>query len=324
MKKIVRKMIAAALMFSSLTFVTPANAEVQTYTGVGEYVMSDFETPDVAKQRAQARAEKNAQAQAGVYVNSYTKTVNSRLAETEVVTITNGVMQVIDVDIKIIPLESDKGIMYRATVKANIDSDKVDEWLSQGAQIRETLVAQNEELQQANARQEQLIVELQRQLTEVKTYQDKYKIANEYAAADKIFLSNQRVNEASKIFGSGNYDKVIALSTEAINLNPNNDTAYAMRGSAYGNIKNYNAALQDFNSAINLGRKDYITYYCRGLAYVNLNNYNNAISDFNQAISLNPNYANAYYYKAYCAHKLGDSFTAQSYYAKAKQLGYRD
>ena len=33
-----------------------ANAEVRTYEGIGEYIMSDFETPDIAKQRAKIRA----------------------------------------------------------------------------------------------------------------------------------------------------------------------------------------------------------------------------------------------------------------------------
>ncbi len=54
-----------------------ACAEIMTYEGTGEYVMSDFETPDIAKQRAKVRAEQNAAEQAGVYVQSYTRTINS-------------------------------------------------------------------------------------------------------------------------------------------------------------------------------------------------------------------------------------------------------
>ena len=64
-KNLLRAM--AALLIGGSFFIAPvANAEVKTYTGEGEYLMNDFETPEVAKQRAKARAEQNAQEQAGV------------------------------------------------------------------------------------------------------------------------------------------------------------------------------------------------------------------------------------------------------------------
>ena len=53
--------VALNFVFSPFAF-----AEERTYEGVGEYVMSDFETPDIAKQRAKSRAEQNAVEQAGV------------------------------------------------------------------------------------------------------------------------------------------------------------------------------------------------------------------------------------------------------------------
>ena len=78
-KRSFRKMIAALLAAGTVATMPLASAEVREYQGVGEYVMSDFETPDVAKQRAKARAEQNAMEQAGVYVESYTKVINARV-----------------------------------------------------------------------------------------------------------------------------------------------------------------------------------------------------------------------------------------------------
>ena len=67
------KPAAILLSASLLTFSPNANAELKPYNGVGEYIMSDFETPDVAKQRAKLYAERNAQEQAGVYIKSYSR-----------------------------------------------------------------------------------------------------------------------------------------------------------------------------------------------------------------------------------------------------------
>ena len=48
-KKSLRKMIAAAFAAGSFAVMPLVSAEVKEYEGFGEYVMSDFETPDVAK-----------------------------------------------------------------------------------------------------------------------------------------------------------------------------------------------------------------------------------------------------------------------------------
>ena len=56
-KKSLRKMIAAAFAVGSFAVMPLVSAEVKEYEGFGEYVMSDFETPDVAKQRPKARAD---------------------------------------------------------------------------------------------------------------------------------------------------------------------------------------------------------------------------------------------------------------------------
>ena len=103
------------------------NAEIKTCEGIGEYVMSDFETPDIAKERAKQRAEQSAQEKAGVYVESFTKVENMTVTKDEIFTMTNGIMQVFDVKYQTLPSTDGVGVMVRATIKANIDTSKVDE-----------------------------------------------------------------------------------------------------------------------------------------------------------------------------------------------------
>ena len=54
-----KKLLIAALITGSMMFAPIASAAVETYIGTGEYVMSNFETPDIAQQRAQKYAERD-------------------------------------------------------------------------------------------------------------------------------------------------------------------------------------------------------------------------------------------------------------------------
>ena len=115
-----KKFLAAMIVGSMLT-ASPASAEIKNYDGVGEYIMSDFETPDVAKQRAKLYAERNAQEKAGVYLKSYSRTENFELVDDEIVAMTSGILKILNVDYKTLPIEHG-GIMYRATILASIDT----------------------------------------------------------------------------------------------------------------------------------------------------------------------------------------------------------
>ena len=129
-KMFLRGLMSAILMGSSLIMST-VSAEIKTYTGVGEYVMSDFETPEIAKQRAKLRAEQNVQEQAGVFVQSYTKVKDYQLTEQEIISITSGIMTISSTDYEVI---SDSNVWtFRAKIKAKIDTDKINDWLESAA-----------------------------------------------------------------------------------------------------------------------------------------------------------------------------------------------
>ena len=88
-----------SVMLSAMIFLIGSivHAEVKTYTGKGEYYMSDYETPHVAQERAKQRAEQDACEQAGVYVKSFSRMKNFQVVEDEVIAMTNGILKIIDV-----------------------------------------------------------------------------------------------------------------------------------------------------------------------------------------------------------------------------------
>ncbi|MBS1169042.1 MAG: lipoprotein NlpI [Proteobacteria bacterium] len=87
----------------------------------------------------------------------------------------------------------------------------------------------------------------------------------------------------------------IGSLTAAIQRDPQNSVNYNVRGSAYGQAGQFQAALADFTTAIQLNPGFYQAYNNRALLYrEQLNQPQAALADYNQAITLNPTYQPAY------------------------------
>ena len=307
--------ILTAVIGGNLFFPAETSAEIKTYTGVGEYLMSDFETPEVAKQRAKIYAERDAQEQAGVYINSYSRMENLELVEDEVFTITNGILNVLDISYKIIPAEEYEGIMYRATIQANIDTDKIDEWITRGVSERSALVTKNRELQKQIDEQEKIIADLKKQVAQAKTSNAEEKLKENFAEADRIFMSNVKLEEGNRlnlIISDWAYAEAVKCWTEAIELNPKNYLAYEARGYYFHlpDVARYEEAISDFSNAINLNPSAE-NYYYRGVAYLSIDNRKIALKDFEQSIKINPNLSETYGELAYIYATSGDSRNLQ-------------
>jgi tetratricopeptide (TPR) repeat protein len=99
--------------------------------------------------------------------------------------------------------------------------------------------------------------------------------------------------------------KAIDYLSNAINLQPNNETYYYNRGVAYANLGQYQPAIKDYNQAILL-KPDYAdAFYNRGTINSEIGQYQRALSDFNEVIRLNPNEADAYQGRGFAYDKLG-------------------
>ncbi|UCE64512.1 MAG: tetratricopeptide repeat protein, partial [Nitrospirota bacterium] len=93
-------------------------------------------------------------------------------------------------------------------------------------------------------------------------------------------------------YRAGAYPEAIEDLTKAINLSYHDD--YVNRGSAFLEMKNYEAAIEDYNHAIAY-RPDWAKAYLgRGLVYFDMGQYEKAIDDYSQAIELQTDYSKAY------------------------------
>ena len=272
-----------------------ACAEIMTYEGTGEYVMSDFETPDIAKQRAKVRAEQNAAEQAGVYVQSYTRTVNSIVATDEVTAIANTIIKIVDEKYTIIPSnESGGSFLVKVKIKANVDSTNIDAWLKNEHQQNILLVEQNKKLWEEREEQNREIKKLREKIKNTTNDQEKRPLEKAFINEDRKFLSLQKSEKGDRFFVEKKYSEAINMYSEAIGLNNENYVAYIGRGNAYTNLGNIKQGLLDYNKAIEKNPKSYVAYLNRGLLYLMDGAKDQAINDFNRGININPRFSIAY------------------------------
>jgi tetratricopeptide (TPR) repeat protein/tRNA A-37 threonylcarbamoyl transferase component Bud32 len=136
------------------------------------------------------------------------------------------------------------------------------------------------------------------------------------ADADTYF---HRGNDA---YSEGDYQRAIANYTQAITLQPDDDTAFNNRGASYKAQGDYQRAIADYTQAIKLNPHDAAdTFYNRGTIYKAQGDYQRAIADYTQAIKLNPhNAVDAFYNRGIAYSAQGDYQRAIADYTQALAL----
>jgi tetratricopeptide (TPR) repeat protein len=104
----------------------------------------------------------------------------------------------------------------------------------------------------------------------------------------------------------GQYERVIADTTEALRLQPGDVALYNLRGSAFFDKGEYDIAIADFDDALRLGGPSGIVYHNRGNAFRRKGDYARAISDYDAAIRLSPKEAHSWENRGTAKQALGD------------------
>ena len=306
-------MIATSLGFSAFMFIpniyinncifiSVAHAEIKEYIGV-ETAMFDFGEDDenivnTVKLCAQTRAIQAAKDKAGVYIRSYSKTLNGVLNDDDISVITNDIVDVVKTEYKKLPYKAydvnDKelgkiGFMYEATVKVKIDTSGISNYIKLKGKLKEeelsTLIIQNKELQNNINKNNNQFENLRKRSETVKTEQERNQIKSELNKLDKEFLYNQNIEAARKAKSKGKYNNAIKYYDEAIKINSNKIEAVSERDDIYKilflddyhkfNGKDFSKNPEEFKKL----KKDFI---------------NKNLLECNNAIRNNPNDVDAY------------------------------
>ena len=294
-----------------------ARAEVKLYTAMGVDYGNEYESQDIVKLRARDKAIKNATKQAGVYLKTYSRSINNELTDDEILAITSNAYEVVgevryNRTVKQVT-DQITLIVWEATVDVNVDDGEITKWVQRDDRDRSTLISQTRESQSAADENDRKVEDLRRRSQNVSDDAGRAQLQAEFKQADNEFLSNQKVEEGTRLAYQQKFDDAIQLYTEAIDLKPDNAEAYNWRG----NIRNAVAmqkifveknssvgekirsqAIDDLNRAIQL-KPDYSEAYGnRGFVYYMAENYPASIKDFDRAIELDPTNAQNYIYRS--------------------------
>ena len=119
-------------------------------------------------------------------------------------------------------------------------------------------------------------------------------------------------------YREGKYPEAIEDLTKAIQLGYEDD--YVNRGSALMELKNYEAAIEDYNQAIAYRPDGAKAFFGRGLVYFEMRQYERAIDDYTQAIELQTDYSKAYNNRGLAYENLNRREEALENYAEATRL----
>lgn len=271
-------------------------AETRIYHGCGEYTMSDCETPKVAEHRALYYAKENILEQAGVLVRTYTRTQNMQVTDDQVYITTNSVVRIINSNIEKKVLNS-ADVHIKADLIAEVDTQELKNILDSGT--REYcdigyMILRND---MARIDYESNIIKekIKRKDTLDKTIKQ---MKIEMEVKEKEFMANEKIDECFIEYVRGDYNKILKLGKESVELNPKNHIGYLNMANGYSGLGKYDMAFKKYNQAIVLNNQDAKVFRDRGATLFNIKKYEKAILDFTKAINLNKRFADAYYCRA--------------------------
>jgi tetratricopeptide (TPR) repeat protein len=114
------------------------------------------------------------------------------------------------------------------------------------------------------------------------------------AGLKTAYLHRARCYDETTYGITAKWDKIIADCTQVIRLDPQEASAYSMRGLSYSYKNEYGQALADCNRAIALDPKCAEAYVNRGDVWTQKGEFEKALADCNQGILLHPKFARGY------------------------------
>ena len=321
-------------IFSALTiallmiFQTVGFAASKTFSASGEYLMSDYDTPEIAEEIALDFAKQNAAEQAGIYLESYSRSIDKVIDEVEIKTVASSKVEVLQ---KNITRQNQKRgrILLRADIRATVDTSELDNFLAQTREQRQQAIQRYKALQEMNAKIKQDIDEFQSKLAAIKDEVKDDDLQVEQERINREFLAIKKSEEFGNELGaSKDFSFNINHLEEAIKLQPKLSWLYMEYAvfKSIGKVGNIEAAIlsdpnnahnvvssmapdiKEINKAIILSPNESTLYGMRAVHYSTNGAgkklagenaeakiyFDKALADYNKAVQLAPNYAWSY------------------------------
>ena len=233
MNKLKYFIVAVFLLLAPAT----ANAEIQSLSAQAEYLLQDSERVKDGQDVAFNEAMRRISQQAGVYVESQSKSANSSLTNDEITLITSTLVQVKEK--KFTKTLDERGkIIVHADVRAELDTEQSYRMMNDVAAARKaakSYEAIQKEYAAAN--------------TQMTALQEEYAKHSDKAARHHIRLG-QKKEQAGDLAGA------LACYEEAIATAPDYARSYSRRGHIYRKQGNLDLAKKDYDKASSLDKNE--------------------------------------------------------------------
>ncbi len=199
-----RRTLSALVIVSILIVSAVVCAEVKLYTATAEDYANEVESQDVAKLRARDKAIKNATKQAGVYLKSYSRSLNGILTDDDILAVTSNAWQLVGEPTytRTINKISDETtiIVWKATVEVNVDDAELLSWIKRDNKDKSTIITQTLAAQRASEENDKQIEDLREQYKRATTQAERDSIIRRMNQADRDFLANQKLEEGNRLY----------------------------------------------------------------------------------------------------------------------------
>jgi len=301
MMKTERILKISCMVLVVLCVFSTVYAEKKLYHGYGEYTMSEYETPQIAEQRALLYARRNILEQAGVYVKTYTRMQNMQITDDQVYMVTSSLLNITHKDTR--KKTSGGGLHIEANMTAEVDMDGIKDMLqNRGDKSGEiSFNSLHNEMNRIDNEYNELKKKIAQEM-------DENKRAEQLKIRAKIkeyeFAANEKLEECLVEYKKKNYSRCKQLAEEVIKFNPKNYLGYYELGKAYCALDGYDVAIKKYNQALVLNKQDSRVYNRLGLAYRLKNDISRAILNYTIAIKINSD-LDAYYNRAKAYYDMG-------------------
>ena len=140
---------------------------------------------------------------------------------------------------------------------------------------------------------------------------------------------NSYSQTAEELISSGNskeklkdYNGAVADFTKVIEIDPQNKSAYRLRGYSKISLDDYRGAIADCTKALEIDPQYDSAYNVRGIAKFYSKDYSGAIADYNHVIKIDPTHAQAYFNRALSKIDSGQKESGCLDLSKAGELGF--
>ncbi len=325
------KIFSASIVSLLMIFQTVAFAATGTFSASGEYLMSDYDTPEIAEEIALDFAKQNAAEQAGIYLESYSRTVDFQLEQDEIKTVASSKVEVLTKNITRQP-QSNGRVLLHADITASVDTSELDNFLAQAHEQRQAAIQRYKVIQDMNANIKRDIDALQVKLAAIKDDVADEDLLVEQERINREFLSMQKLEAfGNKLGASKEFKYDMSIIDDAIKINPKNISAYVTHALYVEPI--LLPDINDINKAIIIKPNEAVLYVLRGGYYSIAGNFKKldsdddaekfferALENYNKAIELDPTNAYVYVNRATCYETLGQNDKALADYNKAVEL----